>query len=432
MNFASLSAFQLKFLAVLGIFFGVFFGWMAIHQNYFLPIHSEEWDHLLLAKQLPERIPIGVNWEIGFQILIKFLHEFSGLSYELIALILPIFVMLLASLGTFVLVRFLSKKILPALFSALLVLSLKSSITLLGLWFFVPMALGIALLPSMIYFLIKAFNSLKHALVFLLLFVQATIFHPAYTIILIPSMIVYSMLNPQVFFKNQAKIAVALILMVFLLPFFAFQLGFVSGEIDLSFDGIKTLSQGLMNRLSWEKIFEFEAKFSFLEFLGIIPFILAVIGLSSIIVLKILSMLKPSHSLVEEFFKNRHLFFLPAMALTLLALYAQFHLTGRVLFAPYERQFMAASFILLMLAGIALYYLVELMKKIFLNLGIFSAKFFRLAFLGMLSVFFISLLTISNFEFAGEFYQNASASDLSAVEWIESFNAEKNYVIAEC
>jgi len=247
---------------------------------------------------------------------------------------------------------------------------------------------------------------------------------------LIPSMIVYSMLNPQVFFKNQAKIAVALILMVFLLPFFAFQLGFVSGEIDLSFDGIKTLSQGLMNRLSWEKIFEFEAKFSFLEFLGIIPFILAVIGLSSIIVLKILSMLKPSHSLVEEFFKNRHLFFLPAMALTLLALYAQFHLTGRVLFAPYERQFMAASFILLMLAGIALYYLVELMKKIFLNLGIFSAKFFRLAFLGMLSVFFISLLTISNFEFAGEFYQNASASDLSAVEWIESFNAEKNYVIA--
>ncbi|MDO8537275.1 MAG: hypothetical protein Q7S21_00155 [archaeon] len=431
MNLPQFSANQIKLLLVIGLFFASMYGWLALHQNYSLPFHSEEWDHLLLAKQLPEtRIPIGVNWEIGFQILIQELQSFTGLSYESIGFFMPVFVMFLASLGTFVLVRFLTKKILPALFSAILVLGLKSSITLLGFWFFVPMALAIAIMPLMIYFLIKAFNSIKFAAIFALLFIQATIFHPAFTIILIPAMILYSILNPQVFIKNQVKVAIGIILMLILLPFFAFQLGFVSGQLDLSFEGIKTISSGIINRLSWEKILEFEAKFSLQEFLGTIPFILAMLGFASIIVLKILSIFKPKHFFVESFFKNKHLFFISSIIFVLMALYSQFHLTNHIFFAPYERQFMALSFLLLLSAGIGLYYIIELFKNVLSNSAFFSENFFRLSVLGIIAVFFISLLSISTLEPKNSLYENVSESDLLTVQWVKEFNSEKNYVIA--
>lgn len=431
MNLPDFSAKQIKLLLVIGLFFASSFGWLAIHQNYFLPFHSEEWDHLLLAKELPNsRIQIGVNWEIGFQILIRELKEFTGLNYESIALFMPIFVMLLASLGAFVLVRLLTKKILPSLFSALLILGLKSNITLLGFWFFVPMALAIAIMPLMIYFLIKAFNSLKHAVIFALLFLQATIFHPAFTIILIPSLVIYSILNPNVFLKNQVKVAVGIILMIILLPFFAFQLGFVSGNLDLSFNGIKTISSGIINRLTWEKIFEFEAKFSFAQFLGIIPFILGMLGFASIIVLKIFSIIKPQNKLVQEFFKNKHLFFIPAMLAVLLALFAQFQLTNKIFFAPYERQFMAASFLMLLLAGIALYYAIELVKNVLSSSVFFSANFFKITILGIIAVFFLSLLSISSLESKDSLYKNVSQTDIAGIQWIKEFNSEKNFVLA--
>ena len=231
-------------LAVICLITVVLFSVNSIHSDYPLPFHSEEFDHLNLSKEsLNEKISVGLNWEIGFSVLIGILNSLLLNNLDELLIFIPIIFGLIMALSSFLLGRHLFRSSLAGLLFGVFSLMIPSNPAIMGLMFAVPNSLALALTPFLIYLFLKGTTNKKLALLFIVLFALTTIIHPAFTLILIPIMAVYLLINPKMFERNQLKIAIGLIALIIIFPFFASRIGLE--EVSLTHDTFSSISQNM-------------------------------------------------------------------------------------------------------------------------------------------------------------------------------------------
>ena len=212
--------------------------------DYNYPYHTDEWQHLARAVQIMDAQTIpdidpyfnkhdvgAMNLEIGFHV---FLAEFFILSkqdpvlfYKFLA---PIFTVL-ASLVLFMLVKKITTNFYAGVFSMLFFASLKSAITILGGWFFVPLSMCFMLIFLFMYLFIEGMRkqSLSYFLFASIIISCIALIHPQSASWIYPVMILYLILF---FARNILKVNLKNILkfkkvipgisLLFFLPFLSF------------------------------------------------------------------------------------------------------------------------------------------------------------------------------------------------------------------
>ena len=171
-----------------------------IRQNYSIPIHSDEYDHLAVVSEMQKtngtvwydpyivekRVAVR-NLELNYDIFLLAFVNLTGMDLIKIPIVISMFFTFLMLLGTFVLVNFVTKARTAALFAAIFVLFLHNNIALLGYWFLVPMAVGLATIPIMLYLFLKSLNSWSYTTILFLVLINMTLMHAVYTIIILPA-----------------------------------------------------------------------------------------------------------------------------------------------------------------------------------------------------------------------------------------------------
>lgn len=323
-----------------------------IHFNYPFPLHGDEWDNIKIAQEIIKEGKIveynpflpgnpyylsfneeahGVTdtnsamWELNYNLFIALSSLFTRIPALEAGLILPTVLAFIMSINTFILVRYLTKNELPALFSAIFVLTLKSNVIFLGPWFLVASSFGLAFIPLIFYLFLRSMNSSKYLPLFLFVFVSTTLAHPASTIIFIPIFGLYMAFNPRTIEKK--LVIPLLLLLALLLVIVPFQ-GSVEEYI------VKILKILTFPRST--PINGFVAVMQFPAYMGIIAFGLSIFGFSKTI--------------------NSEAKILPLSVDALLPLVLAYVYLGYAFFAPYERIVVYISEMLMILAGIGLYH----------------------------------------------------------------------------
>ena len=141
----------LIFLLVLGAYLN-----FKPHINYPYPFHVDEWTHFTYSQHLSDETPLyfggeSTSLEYGFHVLLAVLNSL-GVDYLVMFRFLPSLITILIGLSMFIMVRKYVTET-AALFSVLFMMLLKSSVSLLGPMFLVPMALGLFFIPFALYFI---------------------------------------------------------------------------------------------------------------------------------------------------------------------------------------------------------------------------------------------------------------------------------------
>ncbi len=418
---------QKNYLITTCLVIAVLFAVYSIHIDYPLPFHSEEQDHLILAKEiaLGNKINAGSNWEIGFTVLLAVINSLLLNNLNQIYIFVPIIFGLILAFSSFLLGRYLFKSSLAGLFFGLFSLMIPSNPAVMGLWFVVPNALALALTPFLIYLFLKGTINKKWAFLFIIFFAFTTIIHPAFTMLLIPLITLYLLFNPKLFERNQMKIAIAIIILIILFPFFASRIGLQ--EITLTHETFTFISKNITKVLVWESITQYNPKFYLTEFIGLYTIILAGIGTGLIILMRLLIEIKRRQKqksiLEKDFTVSRHQIIIPIAVIVLGFLYFHFHLKDYTFIAPYERMYLILMLFLLLSAASGVFLIWKLLSK---KIQFDSMKFLSIAFIAI-TVFF--LLTIP-FTQKNELYKNIEVTGVSTIKWIEDFTPKKSSFIA--
>jgi len=413
-------------LIVLCLIITVLFTVNSVHSDYPLPFHSEEFDHLNLSKEsLKGQIETGKNWEIGFTVLIGVLNSLLLNNLDEFLVFIPIIFGLIMGLSSFLLGRHLFRSNTAGLIFGLFSLMIPSNPAVMGLMFAVPNSLGLALTPLLVYLFLKGTTSKKLAFLFIMLFVLITIIHPAFTLILIPIIVLYLLFNPKMFERNQLKIAIALIALILVFPFFASRIGLE--EVSLTHNTFSLISQNMTKVLVWSSITHYNPKFFLADFLGYYVLILGALGTGAITVMRLLIEAKRrqgKHSLIEkEFIVSKHQIILPIGVLLLGALYIHFNLKNYTFFVPYERMFLTLMLFLVLSAAAGLYLGWTAVKN---KLEKNSLKPFGI---GLIALILFFILTVP-FSQQNELYKNIEVSGISSLDWIEEFTPKNSSFIA--
>lgn len=392
----------------------------SLHADYPLPFHSEEYDHLILAKEsTQEKIELGLNWEINFSVMLAVINALMLNNLNKFLILIPLISGLILALSSFILGRFLFKSSLAGILFGVFALMIPSSPSIMGLMFATPNSLALSLIPLLLYLFLKGTAHKKTAFLFMILFALTTIIHPAFTLILIPLIAVYLILNPKLFKKNQLKIAIAVILLLILMPFFASRIG---TEVSLTHQSLTEITKNAEKVLIWKSITQYSPKFFLADFIGYYLTALAGIGTGLIILMRLLiefKRKKSMHSLMEkEFIVSKHQIILPIAVIILSFLYLHFNLNDYTFLVPYERMFLVLMLFLLLNAAAGTY----LIWKILANkISRQTLKPFSIVFI-VLILFF--LLTVP-FSHKTELYKNIESTGVSSLDWIKE-NTEKD------
>ncbi|MEA1924233.1 MAG: hypothetical protein U9M95_00030 [Candidatus Altiarchaeota archaeon] len=295
------------------------------------PLHLDSWDQLAIAKETIKREKIvdynpylgenhpDRNWEKAYTLLLAETVLLTGIKPLYLDSVFPTVVGFILALNAFILVRYLTKSMLAGLFSAIFMLTFKSSSTLTGIWFSVPVAYGIAMMPLMLYMFIKAAdekgNTWKLALI--ILFTQVTLAHPPSAIIYLPIFGLYLVTRPRLVWENKEKILVAGFLMLLLALQFA-------------------PAEKIIKELSFGDEPPEGAAFQPVSFLGLPATLLSLVG-------------------GIWCFRERKKRILPLAFLALLPFMTQFYLTNRIFLSPFRRLFSFEMALALLMAGIGLW-----------------------------------------------------------------------------
>lgn len=333
------------------------------HFNYNFPFHADEWDNIKIAQEIlkEEKIieynpflagnPYYINfnegahgvtgtnsamWELNYNLLVALSSLFTRIPALEIGLILPTVFVFIMSLNTFILVRYLTKNDLPALLSAIFVMTLKSNVIFLGPWFLVASSFGLAFIPLIFYLFLKSLVSSKYLPIFLFVFATTTLAHPASTIIFIPIFGLYIAFNPSFIKHNKNRLLVSVVvLLVLLLVIVPFE----GSVIDYIAKILKILTFPRSTPING-----FVAVMQFPAYIGLIAFGLSIFGFFK--------------AMVEHEEK-----ILPLSVDVLLALILVYLYLGYAFFAPYERTVVYISEILLILAGVGVYHIYQSIKN---------------------------------------------------------------------
>jgi hypothetical protein len=335
----------------------------SVHFDYRFPFHADEWDNIKIAqeilkeKKLVEYNPFlpgnpyyvnfdeeahgvantsSARWELNYNLFIALSSLFTGISPLDIGPVLPAVLVFIMSFNTFILVRYLTKNDLPALISAIFVMTLKSDVFFLGPWFLVAASFGLAFIPLIFYLFLRSHVSNKYLPILLFVFAVTTLAHPASAVIFVPIFGLYMVFNPNIIkkYKNELLIfsAVSLILLFVLIPFDGSVTGYAAKIIKILTFPRATPINGFL------------AVMQFPVYIGIIAFGLSIFGFSK--------------AMADNEAK-----ILPLSVDALLVLILAYVYLGYAFFAPYERVVMYMAELLLILAGIGLYYISTSIKN---------------------------------------------------------------------
>ena len=295
------------------------------------PLHMDSWDQLAIAKETIKKEKIidynpylgenhpDRNWEKAYTLLLTETLLLTGIKPLYLDSVFPAVVGFILALNAFILVRHLTKSMLAGLFSAVFALSFKSSSTLTGIWFSVPIAYGIAMMPLMLYISLKAIEEGKNRwmLALALLFTQVTLAHPPSAIIYLPILGLYLVTQPRLVWEHKKEIVAAGFLLILLALQFA-------------------PAEKIIKELSFGDEPPKGAAFHPLSFLGFPATLLALAG-------------------GIWCFGGRKKRILPLAFLALLPLMTQFYLTNSIFLSPFRRLFSFEMMLALNMAGIGLW-----------------------------------------------------------------------------
>lgn len=339
------------------------------HFDYFLPFHADEWDNIKIAQEIvkEEKLidynpflqgnPYYVNfneeahgvtntnssrWELNYNLFIALSTLFTGIPPLEIGVLLPVFLTFIMSFNTFILVRYLTKKDIPALLSGIFIMTLKSNVTFLGPWFLAASSFGLAFIPLIIYLFLRSMNSKKYFVVFLAVFAVTTLAHPASTIIFLPIFFLYFIFDPGIIKKNRNMLLISILMLsAMLLTLLPFE-GSIAGYFEKIFKILIFPRSTPING--------FVAVMQFPAYMGLLAFALSIYGFSKTI-------------------QDKETQILPLSVDALLPIILAYIYIGYAFLAPYERVVLYISEFLMILAGIGLYQVYMKLKN--KNIAIF-------------------------------------------------------------
>jgi hypothetical protein len=202
----------LKLIPILALAFYVSF---IPHLDYPYPVHGDEWIHMAQAKAMigahPATLNLSSNLEAGYHILLAFIQQISGISWEILFRFFPAVFSLLTVLSVYLL----AKKHDFGWEAAFLIAVIPTTVGVLGSALLVPVALGLVFTP-LSFFIIFRFHSWVVYLILFLFSIFLLAIHPPSAVCLLLMLLPYIIMNLKHNFKNSAGIFLALAL-----PFFA-------------------------------------------------------------------------------------------------------------------------------------------------------------------------------------------------------------------
>lgn len=424
--------YYIALFAFLGFF--AIYASFGIHIDYLLPFHADEWDHLAIANEIARTNSLisynpfigsgwDPQWERNYHLLLAILLNTTGfdqtdLGSINLALILPTFMTFLMMLFSFVLVMHLTENKIAALIASITVLFTSSNVTLLGYWFLVPMAYGLAFLPITLLLFVKSFESIRYSILLFLVFAQTALVHPASATIFLPAFLLYAAINPKLLWKNKGKIGILLLeLAVIALVLAGFSI------YQYEFSSYTDLFDKILQVLTFPStLYEVNAFFFFPRFLTYPIFALSILG---------------AFYLVG--FKKREAWILPLMALTLTPIVYLFFVQGTSFLAEYRRIFMIVATVLVIMSGIGIFAVLEffnnLVRKYSKNFTFFGKitpnRIYQITALLIVSYLLFFHLASVPVRYYPSLYKVIDEYQVPALVWLKHNSNQEEAVIAQ-
>jgi hypothetical protein len=215
--------FKVASVVVLALFaYGAVF---SIHQGYRFPYHTDEWYNIWYGVEVldsggvREQLKDHRNLEMGFSLFYAEFILLSGQDPVTFYQYLPALIASISSVIVFLSIYRISGNYFTAFFSALFFAGLKTNITVLGVWFFVPLTLCIPLVYSVFYLLAAGLEngSFKHIFAASIILLGISLIHPCSASFIFPVILLYLAMRPDNVKKNLYGLAC-----LFSIPFFSF------------------------------------------------------------------------------------------------------------------------------------------------------------------------------------------------------------------
>lgn len=386
---------------------------------YTLPYHYDSWDHITIAKEIVKKEGIiwynpylgekfsDRNWEINYGILLAEISILTGIDPLYLAAIVPTIIGIILALNTFILVRYLTGSDLAGIFSSIFVLTIKSSWTLMGIWFLVPVAYGMSQIPLIVFLFLRVIKSNARVGVWdvtlALVFINVTLSHPPSTIIFLPVFLLYLILNPELVVKNKEKISVAIVVL------FILSLRFIPID-SLDYGGVTSSISRMLKTMTFRDEPPPGTDFYYDSFLG--PIIIALVVVGGICSLK-----------------SKEMRILPIAFISLTPFIVQFYLTNELFLSPFRRLFMYTSEIALIIAGVGLFYSYTFLMGRVREGGGRVRKALRLIFIT--AVILIMVIQIdSTFHYRNNIFRVIFEEDVDSIEWLRN-TPEDSLILAD-
>lgn len=349
----------LRVLCVLALLAANFLLVYSIHQNYSYLYMLDEWQHMAEGIQVQDNAGIvlqnpyykdpgtGIEsgfFEKGFHIFLAEVFMLTGQVPVQIYVILPALFAAITALIVFTFAYKTTNNYAIGLFAMLFYAALRSNVSVLGPWFYVPLTMGFTYIYAILYLFSAGLERYRLRLLLLssLLLLTLALIHPWSAAVVFPAIILYIILRPGILKEKNVHIIVGIMLIPFL------SLGYI---INTFWQGTfeKTLAYFTANFLVSGlgiPVTEAASPAYIVSFYGVVPLLLGLAGAYYIIKKK----------------KGPERIFL-AWAAFIAAVIILFQITGKTVLAPYERILYYAFLSFVPLSAIGLYAVLEYLIK---------------------------------------------------------------------
>lgn len=329
-----------KSIKYLLVFLSLIFTFVVIyspHFSYHFPFHIDEWHHITETMKLShgeyQFQGLGQNgatmgFEIGFHILLIPLTIFNFVN---IYQFLPAIWGLLSALVLFFVVYKKTNNYWIALFSIIFFTSLKSNVNIAGLWFFTPLTFSIPFIFLYFYFFTEGIENQnkKQILISLAIMVFIVFIHAVSFLFSVPILLIYTLFHYRYLKKEPLFFSSFLIIPILGIIFYA-----IMSKLSF-FSALSSLFSALQFKYGWGVL---EIKNSPLEIYSWIGYILAILGVLSIIIKK-----------------QKKLYVYLLWTFIVLASIIFYRIFGVSYLSPYQRNFYYFAISLPILSSIGLY-----------------------------------------------------------------------------
>ena len=414
----------------------------AIHYNYPLPTHSDEYDHLAIIQEMDntgkhvwydpyivQQRHAQRNLEINYDVFLYVFYALTGLELRYLPMLLPIIFSFLLSVSAFVLVHFLTRRDLAAFFAGIFVLFLSSNIAFLGYWFMVPMAVGIAAVPLLAFAFLRSFHSWAYAFLLYLFLIALTLTHAVYTVSLLPAFLLFLLLSPRETLRppNLLKLLLGTAILLGLTTFFVqWNLG----------NFLETLFL-IAYMMVWP-YGKHTVEYPLNEYLGSLMWLLALAGL---LYLALPAFNRRFPAFFERFrvlqstrktVHHQKLLILLPLVLLAVRVYADY--SGVCLLGPCRRTMPGLAVILLMLAAIGFYSFIAFLNKLLVGVAERPYRILRVAIFLLVLAFLFHQLATDPFRYASDeakgLYHNIEVEEQPALAWLKDYTEPSTVIFA--